>query len=132
MKHAAFWLFVGGAVMQSLAQFLPALWIPSFALSIGLPKISGPTGLALINSATCVGAAAMGSLVDNVDVGVAVAVSTVGQMVAIFVFWGLTLSQPMLYIFALAWGLFAGGFASTWYVQYMPSFPDEAHSFYFI
>ncbi|KAI7510520.1 hypothetical protein KC316_g21877, partial [Hortaea werneckii] len=41
-------------------------------------------------------------------------VSTVGQMLAIFVFWGLTSTQPMLYVFALVWGVFSGSWAATW------------------
>ena len=114
MKHSAFWFFEIGAIMQSLAQFLPALWIPSFALAIGLPKVSGPTGLALVNLATCFGAVVMGLLVDKYHISVPIAIATLGQMVALFVFWGLTTSQPMLYIFALVWGTFGGGFSATW------------------
>lgn len=41
-------------------------------------------------------------------------VSTVGAIVSIFVFWGLADSQPMLYIFALLFGIFGGGFSTTW------------------
>lgn len=114
MKHSAFWLFEIGAVMQSLAHFLPALWIPSFALELGLPKVSGPLGLALINLATCFGAVIIGLLVDRFHISVAISVSTFGQMIALFVFWGCTVSQPMLYIFSLAWGMFGGGYSSAW------------------
>ena len=93
---------------------MPALWIPSFALAIGLPKFSGPLGLALINLATCFGAILAGLLVDRFHISVAILVSTFGQMIAILVFWGLTSSQPMLYVFALLWGLFGGAFSATW------------------
>jgi MFS family permease len=55
-----------------------------------------------------------GLLVDRFDIGVAIGVVTIGQIIAIFVFWGLTSSQSMLYVFALAWGLFGGGFSATW------------------
>lgn len=53
-------------------------------------------------------------LVDRYHVSTAIAIVTFGQIVATFIFWGLTSSQPMLYVFALVWGLFGGGFASTW------------------
>ena len=53
-------------------------------------------------------------LVDRYHVSTAIAIVTCGQIIATFVFWGLTSSQPMLYVFALVWGLFGGGFASTW------------------
>ena len=99
--------------MQSLAFFLPALWLPSFTRAIGLPKFSGPLGLALISLATCFGAILVGLLVDRFDVSVAIMISTLGQMIALFVFWGLTNSQPMLYVFAVVWDLFGGGFSAT-------------------
>ena len=55
-----------------------------------------------------------GILVDRFHISVAVAIATFGQIVAIFAFWGLTSSQAMLYVFALTWGLFGGGFSATW------------------
>lgn len=114
MKYSGFWLFEIGAIMQSLAHFLPALWLPSFTLALGLPKVSGPLGLALINLATCFGAVMMGLLVDRFHISVAILISTVGQVIALLVLWGCTVSQPMLYIFSLAWGMFGGGYSSAW------------------
>ncbi len=83
--------------MQSLAQDLPALWIPSFTLVIGSRKVSGPTGLALVNLATCLGPIAVGLLFDRFHVSIATAISSIGQMVALSVFYGLTRSQSMLH-----------------------------------
>lgn len=100
--------------MQSLANFLPTLWIPSFAMAIGLPQFAGPLGLALANLGTCFGCLLMGVLVDRFHISVAIAVATLGQMIAIFVFWGLTSSQAMLYVFALTFGMFGGGYSSSW------------------
>lgn len=56
----------------------------------------------------------MGLLVDRFHVSVAILVSTIGQMIALFVLWGCTASQPMLYVFSLAWGVFGGGYSSAW------------------
>jgi hypothetical protein len=60
LKWPSFWLFEIGSILQSFAFFLPALWLPSFAAAVGLPKFSGPLGLALINLATCFGAITIG------------------------------------------------------------------------
>ena len=134
LKRSSFWLLEFGAILQSLAFFLPAFWIPTFAQDIGLPKFSGPLSLALLNLAACGGAVLMGVLVDRYHISVGylipcqhillfstsadvtallhrILVSTIGEVVAIFIFWGLTTSQPMLYMFALVWGLFGGGFS---------------------
>lgn len=92
-----------------LGYFVPSLWLPSFARSLNMPSFAGPLSLALYNVAVVFGAVSLGWLVDRCHAATAVLVSTVGQAVAIFVFWGLTSSQPMLYIFAMLWGVFAGG-----------------------
>lgn len=65
LKRAPFWLFETGTIAQGLGFFLPTLWLPSFALSLGLPSFVGPLGLALYNIAFCVGAVFLGSLVDR-------------------------------------------------------------------
>lgn len=33
---------------------------------------------------------------------------------SVFLFWGLTSSLPLLYIFCVTYGFFAGSFSSTW------------------
>ncbi len=114
MKRPAFWFFEVGNVMASLAYFLPQLWIPSYAASLGLPSITGPLALCLLNIAACGGYILQGMLVDRFHVTVGISIATIGSMVAIFVFWGLSVSQPMLYCFAIVWGLSGGGFAATW------------------
>ncbi|KAK5172918.1 uncharacterized protein LTR77_003040 [Saxophila tyrrhenica] len=125
MKHPPFWIFLAGVVFQSLSFFLPPLWLPSFAAEIGLPKFAGPLGLAVINLANCFGAPMVGWLVDRFHVSVALSITTLGQVVAIFVFWGLTSSQAMFYMFALTFGLFGGGFSSTW-SRYAPAMEKQS------
>ena len=63
LKGLSFWLLELGNVSQSFAFFIPAIWIPSFTLAIGLPGYSGPLGLALINLAACFGAVLIGMYV---------------------------------------------------------------------
>lgn len=114
VKHPQFFLFQTGNILQSLGFFLPPLYIPSFALAIGLPAFSGPLALALFNLAFAFGAVLIGSLVDHFHVSVAILTCTIGQMVSIFIFWGLASSQAMLYIFAMLFGCFGGAFSCTW------------------
>lgn len=114
MKLAPFWIYSFGNMMQSIAYFLPQLWIPSFARETGLPPISGPLALCLLNLAACGGYISQGVIVDRYHVTVAICVATLGSVVAIFVFWGLTTSQAMLYVFVVLWGLTGGGFSANW------------------
>jgi MFS family permease len=114
LKMAPFWIYSFGNMMQSIAYFLPQLWVPSFAREIGLPTIAGPLALCLLNLAACGGYISQGIIVDRYHVTVAIFIATVGSMLAIFVFWGLTTSQAMLYVFAILWGLTGGGFSANW------------------
>lgn len=114
LKHIQFWIFQSGNILQSLGFFLPTLYIPSFASSIGLPSFSGPLALALFNVAFALGAVFIGTLVDRFHVSVAILTCTIGQVIAIFIFWGLASSQAMLYIFAMLFGCFGGAFSCTW------------------
>ena len=114
MLQAPFWIFSLGNMLQAVAFFLPQLWIPSFAREIGLPTIAGPLALCLLNIAACGGYLSQGAIVDRFHVTTAILMATLGSMLAIFVFWGLTQSQAMLYVFVIIWGLTGGGFAATW------------------
>ena len=56
----------------------------------------------------------VGYLCDHFGVTTAILIATIGSTAAIFVLWGLSVSLPVFYLFALAWGLFAGGYSTTW------------------
>lgn len=114
LGRTPFWVFEAGTILQGLGFFLPALWIPSFALDLGLPTFAGPLGLALYNLAGCIGAVLTGMLVDHFHVSTAILISTIGQMIALFVCWGLSTDQPMLYVFCLLWGVTGAGYSATW------------------
>ncbi|KAK0255119.1 hypothetical protein LTR29_010725 [Friedmanniomyces endolithicus] len=114
LTAAPFWLFQFGNVTMSLAYFLPSLWIPSFSRDMGMPSFSGPLAICLINVAACAGYILQGQLVDRYHVTTAIFVSVAGSVISIFLFWGFATSQPMLYIFALIWGLTGGGFTANW------------------
>ncbi|KAF2149437.1 MFS monocarboxylate transporter [Myriangium duriaei CBS 260.36] len=114
LKSTSFWFFEAGVIFQGLGFFLPQLWIPSFAASFGFPSYAGPLALSLYNVFAIAGSILTGMLVDRLHVTTAIAIATLGSAVASFVLWGLGTSQPMFYIFTLAWGLFAGGYSTTW------------------
>lgn len=114
VKGLPFWIFQFGNITYSLGIFLPSLWMPSYALAVGLPSYAGPLSVAFYNGAYSVGGVLLGYVVDHTShVSLAIAISTLGSMLAAFVFWGLATSQAMLYCFALLWGTCAGGFNAT-------------------
>lgn len=53
-------------------------------------------------------------MIDHFHVTTVIIISTVGATLSVFLLWGLSASLPLLCIFSLAYGLFAGGFTSTY------------------
>lgn len=56
----------------------------------------------------------MGSLTNHLHITTVLLISALGSAIAAFVLWGLAMTRAMLYVFALAYGVFAGGYAATW------------------
>ncbi len=86
----------------------------AFAAAQGWGAISGTIAICLCNAANVLGAAFTGWLVDRYHVTTAINVCVVGTVVAVFGFWTFAVYQPALYVFAVCYGIFAGGFSSTW------------------
>lgn len=56
----------------------------------------------------------MGALSDKIHVTSVILISSIGASLAVFLFWGFALSLPLLCVFSLLYGFFAGGFSSTY------------------
>ena len=113
LRLPAFWALEAGNIFESLGFFIPNIWLPTYARSIGLSSVAGPLTIMLFNVTSVFGQVLMGSLTDRLHVTTVVLISTIGSTLSVFLFWGLAVSFPLLCIFALAYGLFAGGFTST-------------------
>lgn len=105
LKMAPFWIYSFGNMMQSIAFFLPQIWLPSFAREIGMPAVAGPLALCLLNLAACGGYISQGIIVDRYHVTVAICFATLGSMLAVFVFWYVTQSRGLASqsVFASQW-----------------------------
>jgi len=99
---------------MALAYFLPSLWIPSFSRDMGMPTFAGPLAICLVNVAACCGYLLQGQLIDRLQVTTVIFMSVAGSVISVFLFWGFATSQPMLYVFALVWGLSGGAFTANW------------------
>ncbi|THW31083.1 putative MFS monocarboxylate transporter [Aureobasidium pullulans] len=114
LKDPAFWIFLSGNIIQGLGYFLPTYYMPSFARAVGLKPIAGTIAVSLTNVSTMLGSVIAGWFVDRYHVTTGVNICILGTSISIFLFWGFAIYAPMLYIFAISYGIFAGGFASTW------------------
>ncbi|KAI9711427.1 MAG: hypothetical protein M1812_007172 [Candelaria pacifica] len=114
-RTSSFWFMQIGNILQGIGYFVPSIFLPTYAYAMGLPSITGPVSIALLNAASIIGQVCLGALSDRYHVTTVLLISAIGSSIAVFLFWGLSsTSTALLYIFALAYGSFAGGFSSCW------------------
>ena len=114
LKIPAFLVLQIGNILESLGFFMPNIYLPTYAGSLGLSSVHGTLTVALFNTTSVFGAIGFGSLTDRLHVTSVILISTIGATLSVFLFWGFSKSLPLLCIFSLVYGLFAGGFSSTW------------------
>jgi MFS family permease len=114
LRTPTFWLLQTGNILEGLGYFIPSVYLPLFARSLGLSPSTGTVLISLINTSSVLSAIIVGLLIDRFHVTSVILLSTIGSVTAIFLFWGFSSSLPLLCIFASAYGLFAGGFSSTY------------------
>ncbi|KAK0630770.1 major facilitator superfamily domain-containing protein [Bombardia bombarda] len=110
-----FLLYQLANIVEATGYFLPAIYLPSYARSaIGASPFPSALTLLLLNVASVFGCVAMGSLIDRIHVTTCILVSTLGTVAGTFLLWGFSASLPLLYVFCIVYGLFAGSFTSAW------------------
>ena len=101
--------------LQAVGFFLPGIYLPSYASTVlGAGSFPAVVTMMLLNVASVFGCVAMGSLIDKLDVTVCLLVSTIGATLGTFLLWGLSVNLPVLYLFCVVYGLFAGAYTSAW------------------
>ena len=130
-----FWILQAGNIVQGLGYFIPALYLPgirNFLMSLLLISIFILTTLSAeylsslkyspfvsslllsaLNTASVPGVILLSSLCDKTHVSNVILISTLGSAISVLLFWGLSTSLPLIAIFAVTYGFFAGGFTST-------------------
>ncbi|KAL1962243.1 hypothetical protein VTN77DRAFT_9899 [Rasamsonia byssochlamydoides] len=113
--NRTFLIFQLGNVLEALGFFLPSIYLPTYASrTLGASNLVASLTVILVNLASVFGCIIMGMLVDRYHVTTCIFISTVGSTVAIFLLWGFSLTLAPLFIFCIAYGIFAGPFSATW------------------
>ncbi|OBT86281.1 hypothetical protein VE02_05576 [Pseudogymnoascus sp. 03VT05] len=113
LRTRTFWLLQMGLTMESLGYFIPSIYLPTFARSLGYSPSIGTLLVALVNAASVPSTILLGMLIDRFHVTTVVIISTVGAVLSVFLFWGFSDALPLLIVFSILYGLFAGGFVTT-------------------
>ncbi|KAF8608593.1 MFS general substrate transporter [Ceratobasidium sp. AG-I] len=106
-------LFIGN-FLQGLGNFVPGIWLPTFASDMKLSVTSGTLIVSLMNAAAVPGSIVIGFASDKYDLRAVMLVSMLGSSLAVLLLWGLASNLASLLSFALIYGFLAGGFSSLW------------------
>ncbi|OTB17889.1 hypothetical protein K445DRAFT_264192 [Daldinia sp. EC12] len=114
MLTPIFAILQAGNIFQALGNFLPGIHLPSFAQEFGASPLDAAGMLSLYNAATVIGAICTGYLVDRYHVSVSLLLLSLGAAITVFFAWGFAANFGALCAFAFFYGVFAGGWSSTW------------------
>ena len=81
---STFWVLEVGNILESFGFFIPNIWLPLYARSIGLSSISGTVTVMLFNTTSVFGQVMLGSMIDRMHVTNVILVSTIGASVSVF------------------------------------------------
>jgi MFS family permease len=102
-------------VIQALGFFLPGIYLPSYArTALGAGTFPSALTVLLINVSSVFGCVVMGALTDRLHVTNCFMISAIGTALSTFLLWGFSTNLPVLYIFCIAYGVFAGSYTTAW------------------
>jgi len=125
IKRPIFWAFHSLNLLQSLSYFVPTLYMPTYATSIGSP---GGIVLGIFAGSSTIGQIVTGALSDHYDLNWIIGVTSVASSISIFVLWGYSEGFVMLAAFAVVYGISAGGFSCLWQRFAMIIAPSEPNA----
>ncbi|KAJ5040818.1 hypothetical protein NUH16_011110 [Penicillium rubens] len=114
LNHKVFIIYQLGNTLEAIGFFLPTIYLPTYARSLGASDYIASLTVILVNLFTVFGSVIMGFFSDRYHITTCILMSTVGTVIAVFFVWGFSATIPPLYVFCIAYGLLAGGFSSTW------------------
>jgi MFS family permease len=114
LGNKAFLLLQLGNILEGFGYFVPSIYLPTYAKSLGASNSVSALTLILINIAAVFGCVAMGGIVDRWHVATCILISTIGSTLSVFLLWGFSTSLPLLLVFCIMYGLFAGSYTTTY------------------
>ncbi|KAL8706945.1 MAG: hypothetical protein Q9201_000106 [Fulgogasparrea decipioides] len=124
LKMPLFYFFALAGLLQGLGFYFPTIYLPSYATSLGYSDAIGALLLMICSLGQLFGQLAFGYWSDmrikrfwmdeRVPVEILVFISPFVSGISILAMWGVARSLPLLVVFAMFYGFFAGGFAVLW------------------
>ena len=115
VKKPFLYVFATSNIFQGLAFYMPLLFLPSYATSLGLSAEAGALLLALVSLAQVIGQVTFGFLSDDrLHLHFLIFISPFVSSVAAFSLWGFASSLTPLIFFSIIYGFFAASYVVLW------------------
>ncbi|KAF2148596.1 MFS general substrate transporter [Myriangium duriaei CBS 260.36] len=115
LSNPLFWIYSTSNVLQGLGYFVPSLYIPLYATTLGSTNQQGALLLTLMSVSQTLGQFLFGYLSDRkLSLDMLIGTSTVITGVATLVLWGSSHSFPPLIGFVIIYGFFGSAFTAMW------------------
>ncbi|PVH75956.1 MFS general substrate transporter [Cadophora sp. DSE1049] len=124
-KKPTFLVIVLSNIPQGLVFFLPSVYLPSFASTIGLSAAQGTIVLSALNVCQIISQLSMGYASDLFNPIAPMVVSTMFSGVVVLGIWGSSNGFILLLTFGILYGLFSGGY-SVLYSRFVTLLTKEA------
>ncbi|KAJ4991668.1 major facilitator superfamily transporter [Stagonosporopsis vannaccii] len=103
-----------GNILQGFGYFIPSIYLPTYAKSLGASNAVAALTLILTNIAAVVGCVGMGWIVDRWHITTCILVSTIGSTLSVFLLWGYSTQLSLLLVFCVTYGFFAGSYSTSY------------------
>lgn len=113
LRRPLFWFYAVATTIQGVGFFIPPIFMPSYAIEIGLPATQAALLLAVMATAQTLGQFVFGWLSDKkLHASLLTSFCCVIAAIATATLWGLGKSLPMLLLYSIFYGFFAFGFGT--------------------
>lgn len=110
-----FLLYQVSNTIEAIGFYVPGIYLPIFAGDVlKASEFGSSLCILVLNTSAVAGCIGIGWLIDRFHVTTCMMVSTVGVTLGTFLLWGFTTNIPMLYVYCVSYGLFAGSYSTTW------------------
>lgn len=114
LRSKSFLLLQLGNVLEGFGYFVPSIYLPTYARTLGASSPVSALTLMAINVAAVFGSVIMGGIVDRWHITTCILLSTIGSTISVLLLWGFSTNLPLLFVFCAVYGLFAGSYTTTY------------------